>query len=151
MHYRHYFPVFIYILCADLQARCHHGRRCELPVTWSQSILVDIRSSRSAMDHGNIQCSCGRTFAQLNAYTNHHRTCKKRKKGLSSALAKAKLVWDHRKRRCTSDNVGEHVSSSGAIPGVPGVSNTHHDGRQLQENDCQKVGPLCSIRWAACS
>ena len=123
---------------------------CDL--TWSRIILLDIRNSRSAMDPGDIQCSCGRTFAQLNAYTNHQRTCKKRKKGLSSALAKAKLVWDDRKRRrTTSGNVGEHVSSSGAMRGVPDPRDVHDDGHQLQENNCQIVSPLCSIRWTACS
>jgi hypothetical protein len=43
-------------------------------------------------------CTCGRSFAQLNAYANHQRTCKKRKKHLSNALAKAKEVWTARKR-----------------------------------------------------
>ena len=99
------------------------------------------------MDHDDhIQCSCGRTFAQLNAYTNHQRTCKKRKKGLSSVLAKAKLVWDDRKRRrTTSGNVGEHVGFSDAMRGVLGLRDVHDDRHQLQENNCQKVGPLCSI------
>ena len=79
---------------------------------------------------------------QLNAYTNHRRTCKKRKKGLSSALAKAKLVWgDRKRRRTTSDNVGEHVGSSGVIPCVPDLPDVH-DGHQLQGNDFQKVNPL---------
>jgi hypothetical protein len=43
-------------------------------------------------------CTCGRGFAQLNAYGNHQRTCKKRKKHLSNALAKAKELWTARKR-----------------------------------------------------
>lgn len=43
-------------------------------------------------------CTCGRGFAQLNAYGNHQRVCKKRKKHLSNALAKAKEVWTARKR-----------------------------------------------------
>jgi len=43
-------------------------------------------------------CTCGRTFAHLNAYGNHQRTCKKRKKHLSNALAKAKEAWTARKR-----------------------------------------------------
>ncbi|KIM51965.1 hypothetical protein SCLCIDRAFT_142181 [Scleroderma citrinum Foug A] len=59
-------------------------------------------------DGNVIQCSCGRTFAQLSAYTNHQRTCKKRKKRLSGALAKAKLAWDNRKRRHMSGNADEH-------------------------------------------
>ncbi|KAG2057433.1 hypothetical protein BDR06DRAFT_969243 [Suillus hirtellus] len=45
-------------------------------------------------------CPCGRSFAQLHTYENHQRTCKKRKKHLSSALAKAKEVWTARKRPC---------------------------------------------------
>ncbi|KAG1813081.1 hypothetical protein EV424DRAFT_1541839 [Suillus variegatus] len=48
-------------------------------------------------------CPCGRSFAQLNAYVNHQRTCKKRKKHLSSALAKAKEMWTTRKRPCLDD------------------------------------------------
>jgi hypothetical protein len=43
-------------------------------------------------------CTCGRGFAQLNAYGNHQRTCKKRKKHLSNALVKAKELWTARKR-----------------------------------------------------
>ena len=57
-------------------------------------------------------------------------------------LAKAKLVWGDRKRRCTtSDNVGEHVGSSGVIPCVPDLPDVH-DRHQLQGNDFQKVNPL---------
>jgi len=44
-----------------------------------------------------------------------------------------------------SDNVGEHVGSSGVIPGAPDLSDVHHDGHQLQGNNCQKVNPLCYI------
>ena len=81
-----------------------------------------------------IQCSCGRVFAQLNAHTNHQRTCKKRKKNLSSALAKAKLAWDNRKRRRTDDNLGEAGghSSISAIPNLPYIN--HASGHRPQEN-----------------
>ena len=80
-------------------------------------------------DGNVIQCSCGRTFAQLSAYTNHQRTCKKRKKRLSGALAKAKLAWDNRKRRRTSGNADEHGGYSGTS-GIPGLLDTDHVGGQ---------------------
>ncbi|KAG2156448.1 uncharacterized protein EDB93DRAFT_1247157 [Suillus bovinus] len=56
-------------------------------------------------------CKCGRSFAQLNAYANHQRTCKKRKKYLSNALAKAKEVWTARKRPCKEDERDEPAHS----------------------------------------
>ncbi|KAG1775825.1 hypothetical protein EV702DRAFT_1046706 [Suillus placidus] len=56
-------------------------------------------------------CKCGRSFTQLNAYANHQRTCKKRKKYLSNALAKAKEVWTARKRLCKKDERDEPAQS----------------------------------------
>jgi hypothetical protein len=56
-------------------------------------------------------CKCGRSFAQLNAYANHQRTCKKRKKYLSNALTKAKEVWAARKRPCREDERDEPALS----------------------------------------
>jgi hypothetical protein len=58
-------------------------------------------------------CACGRSFAQLNAYANHQRTCKKRKKHLSNALTKAKEVWTARKKVRRED---EHDKLIGFIP-----------------------------------
>ena len=91
---------------------------------------------------GSIQCSCGRTFAQLNAHTNHQRTCKKRKKNLSSALAKAKLTWDNRKRRRTDDSLGEPSGHSGTsvIPNPPDASHVscnpfQGDGLELSHHE----------------
>jgi hypothetical protein len=59
-------------------------------------------------------CHCGRAFSQTYAFTNHQRTCKKSKKRLSDALAKAQQVWQMRKRRrCISDaEVDVEVDSS---------------------------------------
>ena len=75
--------------------------------------------SANYTDCGTIQCSCGRAFAQLNVYTNHQRTCRKRKKHLSSALVKAKSIWDNRKKRCTGNSVGEHGSTSRVVGHQP--------------------------------
>ena len=69
-----------------------------------------------------IQCSCGRGFPQLSAYTNHQWTCKKRKRHLSNALAKAKLAWGNRKKLHTGGTAGEHDDSS------------HASGHGQQEN-----------------
>ncbi|KAG1906805.1 uncharacterized protein F5891DRAFT_1182215 [Suillus fuscotomentosus] len=55
----------------------------------------------------STNCTCGRSFAQLNAYANHQRTCRKRKKRLSNALTKAKEVWTTRKKLCKEDGHGE--------------------------------------------
>ena len=54
-------------------------------------------------------CTCGRGFAQLNAYGNHQRTCKKRKKHLSNALVKAKELWTARKRP-RRENEGDELT-----------------------------------------
>jgi hypothetical protein len=44
-------------------------------------------------------CVCGRTFTRPNALNYHRRTCSMSKKRFSGALAKAKEVWNVRKRR----------------------------------------------------
>ena len=80
-------------------------------------------------DGNVIQCSCRQIFAQLSTYTNHQRTCKKRKKRLLGALAKAKLAWDNRKKRHTGDNTDEHSGDSGTS-GISNLLNTDHvDGQ----------------------
>lgn len=41
-----------------------------------------------------LQCrSCGKTFAQQNAFSNHLRSCEKNKSRLQTALAGARKVW----------------------------------------------------------
>ena len=44
-------------------------------------------------------CVCGRTFSVLQAYTFHKCSCQKAKKQLSTALDKAKEVWQSKKHR----------------------------------------------------
>jgi hypothetical protein len=56
------------------------------------------------MQHFSETCHCGRVFSQTYAFTNHERTCKKSKKRLSDALAKAKQIYQAKKRRvCVPD------------------------------------------------
>ncbi|KAG1834273.1 hypothetical protein EV424DRAFT_1341549 [Suillus variegatus] len=76
-------------------------------------------SSSYAIPAGYLTiCKCGRSFAQLNAYANHQRTCKEREKYLSNALVKAKEVWTARKRPCREDERDETA---------PSLSPTWHD------------------------
>ncbi|KAG1796117.1 hypothetical protein EV424DRAFT_1334223, partial [Suillus variegatus] len=58
------------------------------------------------------QCTCGRSFAQLNAYANHQRTCKKQKKHLSNALSKAKELWSTKKRPCREEDRCDKLAGS---------------------------------------
>ncbi|KAG1884432.1 hypothetical protein F4604DRAFT_1919636 [Suillus subluteus] len=64
-------------------------------------------------------CTCGRSFAQLNAYANHQRTCKKRKKYLLNALSKAKELWTMRKRPCREVGRNELLGSTAPTTLVP--------------------------------
>ena len=119
----------------------HLNKHCTTPLHFlprSEAYLTDdswvTRDPQFGMltdytDGNVIQCSCGRIFAQLSAYTNHQCTCKKRKKCLLGALVKAKLAWDNRKKRCTGDNADEHGGDSGTS-GISNLLNTNHvDGQ----------------------
>lgn len=45
------------------------------------------------------ECVCGRSFSQVNAMSNHRRTCKKSKSRLSSAISSAQDNWRRKKAR----------------------------------------------------
>jgi hypothetical protein len=76
-------------------------------------------STTSSLAQYSTICTCGRSFAQLNAYANHQRTCNKRKKHLSDALAKAKELWTTRKRPCRE---GRHDEPLGFTPPVTSLT-----------------------------
>lgn len=44
-------------------------------------------------------CICGRSFSDAGAFTRHHKTCHKGRKRLSSALVRAKEIYQSKKRR----------------------------------------------------
>jgi hypothetical protein len=44
-------------------------------------------------------CVCGRTFFDLGGFTRHEKSCRKGKKRLSTALARAKEVYQVKKAR----------------------------------------------------
>jgi hypothetical protein len=49
---------------------------------------------------GSLQCpACRRIFSAEHSFNSHQRACKKGKKRLSGALAKAKELWVATKRR----------------------------------------------------
>jgi hypothetical protein len=50
-------------------------------------------------NQGILECICGRTFSQENAYGKHRRSCKLTKKRLSGALDKAKEVFAQKRRK----------------------------------------------------
>ena len=47
-------------------------------------------------------CVCGRVFSDLGAFTRHEKGCRKGKKRLSSALAKAKEVYRAKKAKLSA-------------------------------------------------
>lgn len=73
-------------------------------------------------------CTCGRAFYFPGALKNHERSCSKRKKRLSGALEKARVLWTSRKKarldlhtngsqqmeleRSDADDIGAEVSVS---------------------------------------
>jgi hypothetical protein len=58
------------------------------------------------------QCTCGRSFTQLNVYVNHQRTCKRWKKHLPNALSKAKELWTTKKRLCREEDKCDKIAGS---------------------------------------
>jgi hypothetical protein len=66
----------------------------DLPPAWSQA------------------CICGRVFSLPQALSCHQRSCPRLKKRLSSALEKAKEVWQSRKRRKAEVDQNEALEGS---------------------------------------
>jgi hypothetical protein len=105
-------------------------------------------TSSATLGGFSVICPCGRCFSQLNAYANYQRTCKKRKKHLSSALAKAKEVWTARKRSCLegqrTDMMPGLISSEEAA--VCGVEfNTGSGPGTESENNVSVVGNVKNL------
>lgn len=66
-----------------------------------------------------LTCSCGRVFSQLNALSNHKRSCAKTKKRLFSALSAAKEAHQQRKRqRLLSIDPSTTASTTVIKPGL---------------------------------
>ncbi|KAG2741806.1 hypothetical protein P692DRAFT_201726163 [Suillus brevipes Sb2] len=104
------------------------------------------------------QCTCGRSFAQLNAYANHQRTCKKRKKHLSNALAKAKELWTTRKRPCREDKrdelsvftpltIAHNAETRTSRAGESASSHAVEDPRSLAERRPRRINRRLPARF----
>lgn len=63
-----------------------------------------------------LECYCGRTFLQTNAYSNHQKTCKKTKARLSSALFDARDNWQRLKRARTVVDPLQPGQTNGSPP-----------------------------------
>jgi hypothetical protein len=75
-------------------------------------------------------CVCGRMFSVPQAYTFHKRSCQKTKKRLSSALEKAKEVWQAKKRQKTE---AKTLAGSSNIDRVPEpVTNEAHAAQEVR-------------------
>ncbi|KAG1814221.1 hypothetical protein EV424DRAFT_1326059, partial [Suillus variegatus] len=96
------------------------------------------------------QCTCGRSFAQLNAYANHQRTCKKRKKHLSNALAKAKELWTTRKRP-VQRSISTILIDTGTVcqDGCDPLESSHavEDPRSLAERRPRRINRRLPARF----
>jgi hypothetical protein len=57
------------------------------------SLVAPLNSSTA------LPCTCGRTFLQHSALTNHQRTCSRTKKRLATALLVAQEQFEAKKRR----------------------------------------------------
>ena len=73
-------------------------------------------------------CVCGRVFSDLSAFTRHEKGCRKGKKQLSSALTKAKEVYQAKKAKFTAvssrsslddDNAGPSGSTTSDLFAMP--------------------------------
>lgn len=50
------------------------------------------------MDSSNMQCYCGKSFYQVNAFSNHQRQCKSSQQRLTTALTKAQEIWEKKRQ-----------------------------------------------------
>lgn len=64
-------------------------------------------------------CVCGRTFNDLAAFTRHEKGCRKGKKRLSNALAKAKQYYRAKKPRLGGASAS--VGLDGSLPSTNNV------------------------------
>ena len=61
-------------------------------------------------------CVCGRVFSDLGAFTRHEKGCRKGKKRLSSALAKAKEIYQAKKAKLTAAGSRSSLDGDNAGP-----------------------------------
>jgi hypothetical protein len=67
------------------------------------------------MSGATLECYCGRTFSQENAYGAHRRSCKQTKKRLAGVLSKAKEAFTQKKQK-TGHRAPAVIVSSAQFP-----------------------------------
>ena len=67
-------------------------------------------------------CVCGRVFSDLGAFTRHEKGCCKGKKRLSSALSKAKEVYQAKKAKFTATSSRSSLDGDNARPSGPATN-----------------------------
>ena len=68
-------------------------------------------------------CVCGREFSDLGAFTRHEKGCRKGKKRLSNALAKAKEIYQAKKVKLTATGSRSSLDRDDAGPSSSTANN----------------------------
>lgn len=96
--------------------------------------------------NSSLTCSCGRVFGQLNALSNHRRSCRTAKKRLSDALSSAKEAFQAKRRRLSLECYMP-VIEPGLIPSSSlAQEDLEPDSSILPENSAQSLDPVCSYK-----
>lgn len=64
----------------------------------------------------NMECYCGKTFYQQNAFSNHQRCCKSSRNRLTSALSKAQQIWARKRETRRLKHVQEAIEEHNPGP-----------------------------------
>lgn len=118
----------------------------------------------ATMDSSNMQCYCGKTFYQLNAFSNHQRHCKSSQERLSLALSKAQEIWAKKREKQRLKKIEEELQDeSGGVnvhdervgpaqttaagpssaPGLPGPLEPQYEPQEPEINHMAMVCKLC--------
>jgi hypothetical protein len=92
-------------------------------------------------------CLCGRSFAQLNAFSKHKRVCPSTKRHLSSALDQAKNAWIRNKRRKLGLQVTEPVAKSKLVGLMPELLPENPDLVETCPSNCVLEHALIQTKW----
>lgn len=97
-----------------------------------------------AVSNTALPCTCGRTFLQHSALTNHQRTCPRTKKHLATALLVAKEQFESKKRRWLEARASASASKFGIELRPPFVHAESEQGQpdiEVLEKGLEKPPP----------
>lgn len=102
-------------------------------------------------DSGFTQiCVCGRTFNDVGAFTRHEKGCRKGRKRLSGALARAKQVFSAKRARLQDYPRSDPPSKSLDDPRSEASAAPHSSG-SLQDRSCHDSGQVSDEILLRCS